>query len=136
MEVSGVRRGEPLDELLRTCDVISIHAPLTRETHHLIDAAALATMKRGSYLVNTARGPLVDEAALCDALESGHLRGAALDVYEQEPEVSARLLTLPNVVLAPHIGSATEEARTAMARIAATDVRRFLRGEPPLHVVV
>lgn len=135
-EVIAVRRGEPLDDLLATSDIISIHAPLSRETHHLIDAAALAKMKRGAYVVNTSRGPLVDEAALCDALESGHLRGAALDVYEREPEVTARLLAMPNVVLAPHIGSATEEARTAMARIAATDVRRFLRGETPLHVVV
>jgi glyoxylate reductase len=135
-EVLGVRRGESLDDLLATSDIVSIHAPLSRETHHLIDATALAKMKRGAYLVNTSRGPLVDEAALCDALESGHLRGAALDVYEREPEVSARLLAMTNVVLAPHIGSATEEARTAMARIAATDVRRFLRGEVPLHVVV
>jgi len=136
VEVIGVRRGEPLDELLATSDIVSIHAPLSRETHHLIDAAALAKMKPGAYLVNTSRGPLVDEAALCDALDSGHLRGAALDVYEREPEVSKRLLTMRNVVLAPHIGSATEEARTAMARIAAIDVRRFLRGEVPLHVVV
>jgi glyoxylate reductase len=136
VDVIGVRRGEPLDELLATSDIVSIHAPLSRETHHLIDAAALAKMKRGAYLVNTSRGPLVDEAALCDALDSGHLRGAALDVYEREPKVSARLLTMSNVVLAPHIGSATEEARTAMARIAATDVRHFLRGEPVLHRVV
>jgi glyoxylate reductase len=136
VDVIGVRRGEPLDELLATSDIVSIHAPLSRETHHLIDAAALAKMKRGAYLVNTSRGPLVDEAALCDALDSGQLRGAALDVYEREPKVSARLLTMSNVVLAPHIGSATEEARTAMARIAATDVLRFLRGEPVLHGVV
>jgi glyoxylate reductase len=136
MEVTGARRGERIDELLATSDVISIHTPLTRETHHLIGAAALARMKRGAFLVNTARGAIVDEAALCDALESGHLGGAALDVYEREPEVSARLLGIPNVVLAPHIGSATTEARTAMARIAATDVRRFLRGEAPLHAVV
>lgn len=136
VDVIGVRRGEPLDELLATSDIVSIHAPLSRETYHLIDAAALAKMKPGAYLVNTSRGPLVDEAALCDALDSGHLRGAALDVYEREPEVSKRLLTMSNVVLAPHIGSATEETRTAMARIAATDVRRFLRGEVPLHVVV
>lgn len=136
VDVIGVRRGESLDELLATSDIISIHVPLNGETHHLIDAAALAKMKPGAYLVNTSRGPLVDEAALCDALDSGHLRGAALDVYEREPEVSKRLLSMTNVVLAPHIGSATEEARTAMARIAATDVRRFLRGEVPLHVVV
>jgi glyoxylate reductase len=135
VDVIGVRRGDSLNELLATSDIVSIHAPLSRETHHLIDAAALSKMKRGAYLVNTSRGALVDEAALCDALDSGHLRGAALDVYEREPEVTKRLLTMTNVVLAPHIGSATEEARTAMALIAATDVRRFLRGEPPLHVV-
>lgn len=136
VDVTGVRHGESLDELLATSDIVSIHAPLSRETHHLIDASALAKMKPGAYLVNTSRGPLIDEAALCDALDSGHLRGAALDVYEREPEVSARLLTMSNVVLAPHIGSATEEARTAMARIVAMDVRSFLRGDTPLHVVV
>ena len=135
MEVTGVRRGEPLDELLATSDVVSLHAPLTRETTHLIDAAALAAMKRGAFLINTARGKLVDESALCDALESGQLRGAGLDVYEDEPRVNPRLLKLPNVVALPHIGSATEETRSAMARIAATDVARFLRGERPQHVV-
>ena len=136
MDILGARRGDPLDELLATSDVVSIHAPLSRETHHLIDRDALAKMKRGAYLINTARGALVDEEALCDALESGHLRGAALDVYEHEPEVSPRLFALPNVVIVPHIGSATEEARNAMARIAATNVRLFLRGQQPLHRVV
>ncbi len=136
MEVIGTRSGQPIDELLATSDIVSIHAPLSRDTHHLIDGAALASMKAGAYLVNTSRGALVDESALCDALDAGHLRGAALDVYEREPAVTARLLAMRNVVLAPHIGSATEEARTAMARIAATDVRRFLHGETPLHVVV
>jgi lactate dehydrogenase-like 2-hydroxyacid dehydrogenase len=87
-------------------------------------------------LINTSRGALVDEEALCDALESGHLRGAALDVYEHEPEVNPRLLKLKNVVIVPHIGSATEEARNAMARIAATNVLMFLRGAEPLHRVV
>ena len=135
MEVTGVRRGEPLDELLAVSDVVSLHAPLTAETHHLIDAAALAKMKRGAFLINTARGKLVDENALCDALERGRLCGAGLDVYEDEPRVSPRLLKLPNVVALPHIGSATEETRSAMARIAATDVARFLRGERPLHVI-
>jgi glyoxylate reductase len=135
MEVLGVRRGESLHELLATSDVVSIHTPLTPETHHLIGREALATMKPGSYLVNTARGKIVDEAALCDALESGHLRGAALDVYEHEPVVSPRLMALKNVVIAPHIGSATVETRTAMARIAATDVYRFLKGQLPLNVV-
>ena len=136
MEVSGVRRGEALDELLATSDAVSIHAPFTRETHHLMNAAAFAKMKRGAFLINTARGPLVDESALCDALESHHLAGAALDVYEDEPGVNPRLLAMPNVVLAPHIGSATFETRTAMARIAATDVARFLRGQQPLHAIV
>ncbi len=136
MEIVGVRRGEPLDELLAKSDVLSIHAPLSRETHHIIDAAALAKMKPGSYLVNTSRGALVDENALCDVLESGHLRGAALDVYEHEPEVNPRLLKLKNAVIVPHIGSATEEARNAMARIAATNVLLFLRGGEPLHRVV
>jgi glyoxylate reductase len=136
MDVIGVRRGEPLNELLATSDIVSVHTPLSGETRHIIDAAAIAKMKRGAYLVNTSRGPLVDEEALCDALDSGQLRGAALDVYEHEPRVSSRLIAMNNVVIVPHIGSATEETRAAMARIAATDVRRFLRGETPLHVVV
>lgn len=136
MEVLGVRRNEPLDELLATSDIVSIHAPLTRETHHLLNAATLARMKPGAYVINTARGALIDENALCDALESGHLRGAGLDVYEFEPEVNPRLVRMKNVVILPHIGSATEEARNAMARIAATNVLLFLRGKEPLHRVV
>jgi len=135
MRVAGTRRGEPIEELLATSDVVSIHTPLTSETHHLIDRDALARMRRGAYLINTARGPIVDEEALCDALDSGHLRGAGLDVYEHEPEVNPRLLAMKNVAILPHIGSATDEARSAMARIAATDVLRFLRGQPPLHPV-
>jgi len=135
MEVTWCGRGESLEELLATSDVVSIHAPLTDETHRLIDAAALATMKRGTFLINTARGRIVDENALCDALESGHLRGAGLDVFEDEPRVNPRLLAMPHVVAVPHIGSATDEARTAMARIAATDVARFLRGEKPVNVI-
>lgn len=135
MRVIGTHRGEPIDELLATSDIVSIHAPLTSETRHMIDRRALATMKRGAYLINTSRGPIVDEEALCDALDSGLLRGAGLDVYEHEPEVNARLLTMKSVVILPHIGSATEEARTAMASIAATDISRFLQGQPPLHPV-
>jgi Lactate dehydrogenase and related dehydrogenases len=135
MEVMGVRRGESLDALLATSDIVSVCAPLTSETRHLMNAATLRAMKRGAFLVNTARGPLVDEAALCDALDDGHLGGAGLDVYEDEPSVNPRLLSMPNVVLAPHIGSATVETRTAMARIAATDVALFLRGQRPLNII-
>ena len=135
MEVTGTRRGERIEDLLETSDVISIHAPLTDETRHLIDRAALARMRAGSYLINTARGPIVDEDALCDALDSGHLAGAGLDVYEHEPVVNPRLLAMKNVVILPHIGSATAEARNAMAQIAATDVVRFLQGQKPLHTV-
>jgi glyoxylate reductase len=135
MEVAGTRRGESIDELLAASDIVSIHTPLTRETRHLINRETLMRMKPGAYLINTARGPIVDETALCDALESGHLRGAGLDVYEDEPRVSARLTAMPNVVVLPHIGSATEETRSAMARIAATEVARFLRREPQLHAV-
>jgi glyoxylate reductase len=136
MEVIGVTRGQPLDELLATSDVVSIHVPLRPETRHMIDGAALARMKRGAFLINTARGPIVDENALCDALESGHLAGAGLDVFEHEPTVNPRLLAMPHVVIPPHIGSATHETRDAMARIAATEVRRFLQGLAPLHRVV
>lgn len=136
MDVIGVRRGEPIDELLATSDIVSLHIPLTRETHHLIGRPALARMKPGSYLINTSRGAVVDEEALCDALDGGPLRGAALDVYEFEPAVHPRLLRMRNTVIVPHIGSATEEARNAMARIAATEVRRALTGLPPVHRVV
>jgi glyoxylate reductase len=136
MDVTGARSGDSLDGLICTSDVISLHAPLSDATHHIIDAGALARMKPGAYVVNTARGPLVDEEALCDALESGRLGGAALDVYEHEPEVSERLRRMGNVVLAPHIGSATEEARNAMARIAATNVLQVMQGGQPLFRVV
>ncbi|MGN6183432.1 MAG: 2-hydroxyacid dehydrogenase [Thermoanaerobaculia bacterium] len=136
MNIHGVHRGESIDELLATSDILTIHAPLSTETHHIIDAHALAKMKRGAYLINTSRGALVDENALCDALDSGHLRGAALDVFEFEPEINPRLFAMKNVVIVPHIGSATEEARNAMARIAATNVLLFLRGKEPLHRVV
>lgn len=136
MDVMGIRRGESLDELLATSDIVSLHVPLSPETRHMIDANALAKMKRDAYLINTSRGPLVDEEALCDALDRGTIRGAGLDVYEHEPRVHPRLLPMKNVVLLPHIGSATEEARNAMARIAATNVLRFLGGTEPLHRVV
>jgi glyoxylate reductase len=126
----GARRVE-LDELLRRADVVSIHAPLMDETRHLINADTLALMKETAYLVNSARGPIVDEAALVDALKAGKIAGAGLDVYENEPETHPGLLELDNVVLLPHLGSATIETRTAMGVLAAENAVAVLKGEPP-----
>jgi glyoxylate reductase len=123
------------EALLGTSDVLTLHAPLTPETRHLLNRESLARMKPGSYLVNTARGPLVDEEALVSALRDGPLAGAGLDVYEHEPHVTPGLLSLPNVVLLPHIGSATRETRTRMAMLAARNVHAFLRGEAALTPV-
>ena len=125
----------PLDRLLATSDVVSLHVPLTPDTRHLIGQPELARMKRTAYLVNTTRGPVVDESALAWALKNRMIAGAALDVYEREPEVHADLLTLENVVLAPHLGSATLETRTAMADLAARNLIAVLTGEPPLTPV-
>ncbi|HVR43400.1 MAG TPA: D-glycerate dehydrogenase [Thermoanaerobaculia bacterium] len=124
-----------LDELLRTSDFVSVHTPLTPETRHLIDASALGMMKSTAYLINTARGSVIDEPALAEALRTGRLRGAALDVYESEPSVHPALLRLDNVVLLPHLGSATVETRNEMARIAAENVVAVLDGLPPLNPV-
>jgi glyoxylate reductase len=128
-------RGLSLDHLLATSDVVSLHVPLTPDTRHLIGQAQLARMKRSAYLVNTTRGPVVDEAALAWALRSRLIAGAALDVYEQEPIVHPDLLGLENVVLAPHLGSATTETRTAMADLAARNVIAVLSGQPPVSPV-
>ena len=125
----------PFEEILRTSDVVSLHVPLTRETRHLIDRQALTRMKRSAYLVNTARGPVVDEEALAWALGERLIAGAALDVYEHEPTVHPALLSLDHVVLAPHLGSATTETRTAMADLAVSNVLRVLQGQPPLTPV-
>lgn len=125
----------PVDRLLATSDVVSIHCPLTAETRHLIGQASLARMKRSAYLVNTSRGPVVDEAALAWALKNGIISGAALDVYEDEPKVHPDLLTLENVVLAPHLGSATTDTRTAMADLAVRNAIAVLTGQPPLTPV-
>jgi glyoxylate reductase len=125
----------PLGALLAEVDVLSLHCPLTIETHHLINAAALGRMKQGAFLVNTTRGPVVDEVALAASLRSGHLAGAGLDVYEHEPRIHPGLLELDNVVLMPHIGSATVETREAMAMLAVDNVLAVLRGEPPLTPV-
>ncbi len=123
------------DQLLVSSDVITIHAPLTASTKHMIDRRALARMKRSAFLVNTARGPIVDEAALAWALNERLIAGAALDVYEKEPAVQAELLAFENVVLAPHLGSATRETRTAMADLAVRNVLAVLDGRPPLTPV-
>jgi glyoxylate reductase len=124
-----------LPELLAAADVVSLHVPLTPQTRHLIDRAALATMKRGAILVNTSRGAVVDTAALVEAVRSGHLSGAGLDVYEDEPNVPAALRKLPNTVLLPHLGSATRSTRDAMARLCAENVIAVIDGrEPPAAV--
>ena len=131
----GARR-LPLEELLATSDVVSLHVPATPQTRHLIDEAALARMKPDAILVNTARGEVVDEAALVRALSAGRLGGAALDVFEDEPRVRPGLLDLPNVVATPHLGSATVSTRVAMARLAAEAVVAVLAGEEVPHLVV
>jgi glyoxylate reductase len=123
--------GVPLEELLEQSDVLSIHCPLNARTRHLIGSAELLRMKRGALLINTARGPIVDEAALVAALQGGYLGGAGLDVFEDEPAVHPGLLSRDDVVLLPHLGSATVETRESMARIALTQVERVLRGEKP-----
>ena len=125
----GAERLE-LDELLARADVLTLHCPLTDETRHLIGAAELAAMKPSATLVNTARGPVVDEAALVDALRSGEIAAAGLDVFEREPEVHPGLLELDNAVLVPHLGSATVETRTAMAELAARNAIAAANGEP------
>jgi glyoxylate reductase len=125
----------PLDELITTADIVAVHVPLTPETQHLINRKTLARMKRSAYLVNVSRGPVVDEAALAWALREGLIAGAALDVYEREPEVHAELLTLENVVLAPHLGSATVETRTAMAQLAVDNCVNVLYRRKPLTPV-
>ena len=125
----------PLDELLTTADVVTLHCPLSADTRHLIDAAALARMQPSSHLVNTTRGPVVDEAALAEALRAGAIAGAGLDVFEREPEVHPDLLELENVVLIPHLGSATIETRTAMGVLAAENVVAVLGGSAPVTPV-
>ncbi len=125
----------PFEELLATADVVSLHCPLTVETHHLIGASELEAMKRSAFLVNTTRGPVVNEEALVHALATRTIAGAGLDVFEREPIVHPGLLELENVVLLPHLGSATVETRTAMATLAARNVLAVLAGLPPLTPV-
>jgi len=122
-----------IDEAFATADVISLHVPLNDQTHHLVDAQLLATMKGGAILVNTARGAVVDEAALVDALNNGPIGAAGLDVYEEEPRVHPGLSACTNAVLAPHLGSATRQTRRKMAEIAVANVLGVFDGEGPLH---
>lgn len=121
-----------LDQLLNTSDIVSLHVPLTPDTTHLIDKKALARMKRSAYLINTARGPVVDEAALAWALQQRLIAGAALDVYEKEPVIHPDLFALENVLLVPHLASGTTETRTGMAELAADNVIAVLSGRPPV----
>lgn len=125
----------PLDRLLATSDIVSLHCPMTSETQHLIDKKALARMKRNAYLINTSRGPVVDEDALAWALKERLIAGAALDVYEREPEIHPGLLNLENVLLIPHLASATTETRTAMADLAVSNAIAVLNGHDPLTPV-
>lgn len=125
----------PLDELLVKSDFISLNLPLTSETRHLINASSLAKFKKGSYLINTARGPIVEESALVESLKSGHLAGAALDVFENEPNVNPELLGMPNVITTPHIASATREARDEMSKIVVEGILDVLSNVKPKNIV-
>ena len=128
-------RAVTFDELVETSDALSLHAPLTETTRGLLGPERLGRMKRGAILLNLARGPIVDEAALAEALRDGRLGGAGLDVFADEPSVPAELAELSNVVLTPHLGGGTRESRKRARLAAAEDVARVLRGEPPRHPV-
>lgn len=130
-------RDDDLDALLGQADIVSLHVPLTAETRHLIDRRRLRSMKKTAVLINTSRGPVVDEAALAEALRDGTIGGAGLDVYEREPEVDEGLLGLENVVLSPHLGSATRDTRIAMGMLCVDALRAvLLEGRTPANVVV
>lgn len=132
VEASLGARYVPLEELLEVSDVVSLHAPRNAESHHLIDAAALARMKPTAILINTGRGTLIDEAALVDALREGVIAAAGLDVFEREPELAPGLVDLDNVVLAPHLGSASVDARGAMVRLCSENIIEVLGGRPAI----
>jgi len=125
-----------MDELIESSDVLSLHCPYSPATHHLISENQLARMKSTAYLINTARGPIVDEQALVDALKAGQIAGVGLDVFEHEPKVNPGLLELDNAVLIPHLGSATVETRAAMADIAATNALAILAGQTAPNLVI
>ncbi|OHA26555.1 MAG: hypothetical protein A3H57_01650 [Candidatus Taylorbacteria bacterium RIFCSPLOWO2_02_FULL_43_11] len=123
-----------VEEVLKVADAVTLHVLLTKETQHLMNAARFALMKKSAYLINTCRGPVVDETALADALSKGIIRGAAIDVYEHEPSVAKGLLKLPNIIFTPHIASATDAARADMSTIAAQNLIDFFEGRIPAHV--
>ena len=126
----------PIEQLLALANIVCIHVPLNQETHHLIDAAALRRMQKGAYLINASRGPVVDERALIAALESGHLGGAGLDVFEQEPTpVENPLRRMDNVFFSPHVGGATVEAEARVLEVVRDNLTRVLDGEEPSNVV-
>lgn len=126
---------ESVDDVLRDADVVTVHVPLLDSTWHLINKERLATMKNTAYLVNSSRGPVIDEKALVDALKAGEIKGAALDVFEEEPTLAPGLNELDNVVITPHIASATEETRGKMSEMAAQNIIDFLEGKTPPNVV-
>lgn len=125
----------PLEEVLTQADFISLHVPLSDTTRHLMGSRELAMMKSTAFLINTSRGPVIDEAALLAALQQGRIAGAGLDVYEREPVITAGLETLPNVVLLPHLGSATQEVRIKMGMLCVENIAAVLGGRPPLNPV-
>jgi lactate dehydrogenase-like 2-hydroxyacid dehydrogenase len=132
----GAEPRETLEQVLEEADFVSLHCPASPETRHLMNRERLARMRRSAFLINTARGDVVDEAALVEALSDGTIAGAGLDVYEREPEVTPGLLTMENVVLFPHLGSATQETRIAMGRRAVENLRLFFDGAPLRDPVV
>lgn len=135
-QATGAHFKSTVEEVLADSDVVSIHVPLLDSTHHLLNAVRLQLMKRTAYLINTSRGPVIDEVALVEALRVGVIRGAALDVFENEPVLAPGLSELENAILTPHTASATEETRSKMSEIAAQNVLAFLKGETPPNVVV
>lgn len=127
---------QSLDVLLPNVDIVSIHVPLTEKTHHIIGKEELGAMKKTAYLINTARGPVIDERALVKALQEGTIAGAALDVFENEPELTPGLTSLDNVILTPHLGSASREAREQMGELAAQSITDMLNGIEPKNKVI
>lgn len=125
----------PFDEVLTRSDFVSLHLPLTPQTHHLIGASALRRMRPTAYLINTSRGPVVDEAALVEAIREGRIAGAGLDVYEREPDLHVGLRELRQVVTLPHLGSATQRTRIRMGMVCLDNIRAVLAGKPPLNPV-